>query len=80
MDEFYDRIGANLHKEGAGVLRKISDEDLQELKNIFKETGADELQEKIEKFSVKKAEELGYDTDTEEGMQQYFLDVFKGKI
>ena len=38
------------------------------------------LGEKIEKFSVKKAEELGYDTDTEEGMQQYFLDVFKGKI
>ena len=80
MDEFYDRIGANLHKDGAGALRKIDDEDLQELKNIFKETGADELQEKIEKFSVKKAEELGYDTDTEEGMQQYFLDVFKGKI
>lgn len=78
-DELFDRLGANLHKEGAGCLRKIDDKDLGELNSIFKETGANDLDQKIDEFSRKKAEELGYDTD-DDGMQQYFLDVFQGRV
>jgi heterodisulfide reductase subunit C len=79
-EEFYDRIGANLHKPGAGVLRQIDSDSLAELKAIYDETGATELGEKIENFSIKKAEQLGYDTDDTDGMDQYFMDVYQGKI
>ena len=79
LPEFYDRMGANLHKPGAGVLRKIDDKDLDEIRRIFEETGAMELQEAIEKFSVQKAEDLGYDTDAD-GMDKYFVDIFKGNV
>ncbi len=78
-DEFYDRMGANLDKPGPGVLRKISQDDLDELKKIYDETGATALKDAIDNFSKQKAEELGYDDD-ENGMEQYFLDTFKGKI
>ncbi|MCQ2973646.1 MAG: 4Fe-4S dicluster domain-containing protein [Bacteroidales bacterium] len=78
-EEFYDRMGANLNKEGAGVLRKIDDDTMDELHKIFEETGANFLKDKIDEFSKKKAEELGYNTD-ENGMEQYFLDTYKGKI
>lgn len=79
MDPFYDRLGANLEKDGPGVLRKIPDDAINEINAIFKETGAFELRDQIEKFSVEKAKEMGYDTD-EEGMNKYFFDVFKGNI
>ena len=79
LPEFYDRIGANLHKPGAGVLRKIDDKDLEEIRHIFEETGAMELQESIDKYSKQKAEDLGYDTDSD-GMDKYFVDIFKGNV
>ena len=75
LPEFYDRMGANLHKPGAGVLRKIDDKDLNEIRRIFEETGAMELQDAINKFSEQKAEDLGYDD-----MDQYFVDIYKGNV
>jgi len=59
MKDVYERVGANLDKEGPGVLRKISPESLAEVKSIFDETGGTLLFEKIEEFSKKKAEEMG---------------------
>lgn len=56
----YERVGANLDKDGAGALRKISQESLQELKVIFEETGAFELWDSIDSNSEKKAVELGF--------------------
>jgi len=61
-------------------LRAIDKDSLAELKSIYDETGATEMGEKIEKFSIQKAEQLGYDTDDESGMDKYFLDIYKGKI
>lgn len=78
-DDFYDAIGANLHKPGAGALRQIDPEDLNELKRIYEETGAMHLKDCIDKYSKQKAEDLGYDTD-EDGMNQYFMDTYKGNI
>jgi len=73
--ELFKRLGANLDGEGAGVLRKISPETLSELKQIFEETGAIKLFDAIEKFSIAKAERLGYETD-EEGINNYINDIY----
>jgi heterodisulfide reductase subunit C1 len=44
------RLGANYKGEGSGTMRKISDEDLLELKRIFEITGAMKRFEDIEKY------------------------------
>lgn len=59
-DEVYHRLGANLNGEGAGAMRKIAENNLEELKAIFDETGCTSLFETIEKFSEQKASEMGY--------------------
>ena len=45
------KLGANYQGNGAGTLRKISEEDLTELRNIFAETGAIKRFDNIEKLS-----------------------------
>lgn len=55
--EILQRLGANYGKEGAGALRKISQQSLQELKAIFAETGALERFEQIEKALVEPSNE-----------------------
>ncbi|MDR1951723.1 MAG: 4Fe-4S dicluster domain-containing protein [Bacteroidales bacterium] len=59
VDALYKRLGANLDGEGTGVLRKIPQEDLNELKRIFEITGGMKRYEKIEEYSAKKAKEMG---------------------
>jgi heterodisulfide reductase subunit C1 len=58
-EEVFKRLGANLNGEGAGAMRKISDENLNELKAIFDQTGCTHLFETIENFSREKAQEMG---------------------
>ncbi|HLF33702.1 MAG TPA: 4Fe-4S dicluster domain-containing protein [Cyclobacteriaceae bacterium] len=75
-EDIYTRLGANFDKPGAGALRKISREALDELKAIFDETGGTELLKKIEEFSLKKAHESGFEPNgtTED---DYFREVYK---
>jgi heterodisulfide reductase subunit C len=47
--EILQRLGANYRNYGAGTLRKIPEESLQELRAIFAETGALERFEQIKK-------------------------------
>ena len=56
--EVYERLGANLNGNGAGAMRKIAVENLNELKAIFDQTGCTELFENIESFSKARAGEL----------------------
>jgi len=63
MTEVMDRLGANYRKTGPGILRKIPQEDLDEIKRIFDETGGTERFGKIEEYSRKKAEEMGISFD-----------------
>jgi len=63
MDKVFERLGANLDKEGAGVLRKISAKALDELDRIFEVTGNNDLFRTIEKVSEKKAREMGMQFD-----------------
>ncbi|MBL7138298.1 MAG: 4Fe-4S dicluster domain-containing protein [Bacteroidales bacterium] len=59
IEEVMERLGANYRKTGPGILRKIPDEDLEELKKIFDVTGGTERFNKIEEYSRQKAEEMG---------------------
>jgi heterodisulfide reductase subunit C1 len=54
-----DRCGANYKKPGTGVMRKIPEEALDEIRKIFEVTGGMKRYEKIEKYSAKKADEMG---------------------
>jgi heterodisulfide reductase subunit C len=58
-----ERLGANYQKTGPGILRKVPDEDLAELKKIFDVTGGTARYDKIEELSRKKAEEMGMQFD-----------------
>ncbi|MBN2347363.1 MAG: 4Fe-4S dicluster domain-containing protein [Bacteroidales bacterium] len=61
IGDVMDRLGANYKKEGAGALRKISDESMKELHSIFEVTGGKQLFNKIEEFSLQKARELNWE-------------------
>jgi heterodisulfide reductase subunit C1 len=55
----FDRLGANYKGDGPGILRKIPEEALDEIRKIFEVTGGNARFEKIEEFSKQKAKELG---------------------
>ncbi len=58
IDAICEKVGANYKKEGAGALRKIRPEVLEEIYKIFEITGGIQFREKIECFSEKKAKEM----------------------
>jgi heterodisulfide reductase subunit C len=73
--ELFSRLGANYKGEGPGILRKIPDEALDEIRRIFEETGGMKRYEKIEKFSKMKAEELNLVLD--DGIDnEYFRHIY----
>ena len=59
IEKSLERQGANYMKDGPGVLRKIPEEALNELKAIFEVTGAMERIKTVERYSKAKAEEMG---------------------
>jgi len=65
------RLGANYKKNGPGILRKIPEEDLAEIKRIFDETGGTERFRQIEEFSAKRAIELKM--ELEEGLDSDYI-------
>lgn len=73
--EISERLGSHYKQEGAGTLRNIPQESLDELQKIFDETGASERFKKIEHYSSIKAQEMameiGSGTKTE-----YFKHVY----
>ena len=69
-DEVYERTHSNYKQTGAGALRKVDDDSLNELKQIFEVTGGSEFMENIETYSLQKAEEEGMDPES------YFLHTY----
>lgn len=63
LDDIYERLGGNLDGQGPGAMRKIPQEDLDQLKKIYDITGATDRLEKIRQAGLKKAEELGLTED-----------------
>ena len=62
-EDVYRRLGANYQGKGPGVLRRIPQEDLDELKAIYDETGATERIALVEKYSRAKAQQMGMTLD-----------------
>ena len=58
-----EAVGANYGGSGPGALRKIPQEDLDELKAIYDVTGGTERLETVERYSLAKAEEMGMTPD-----------------
>lgn len=63
LEDSYARQGANYMGEGNGILRKIPQESLDDLKAIFDVTGGTERIETVEKYSRLKAQEMGMTMD-----------------
>jgi heterodisulfide reductase subunit C len=61
--ELMGKLGANYKGTGPGILRKIPQESLDEIKMIFDITGGTNRFEMIEKYSKIKAEEMNLDFD-----------------
>ncbi|MCF0177442.1 MAG: 4Fe-4S dicluster domain-containing protein [Bacteroidales bacterium] len=66
--ESYARFGCHYMEEGKGGMRKIAQQDLDELKAIFDVTGGTQMMEEIDKYSEIKAKEMGM---TMEEYQKY---------
>ncbi len=63
LPELLGRLGIEYQANGPGVLRKIPEDALEEIRSIFRETGGIEFYEHIEKCSAEKAEEMGLEFD-----------------
>ena len=75
-NDVYERLGGHVDELGAGPLRKIPEDAKQELRNIFEVTGGTGLFEDIEKYSKKKAAEMGLEFKKEGIDNEYFIEVF----
>jgi heterodisulfide reductase subunit C len=72
----FKKMGANYKGDGPGILRKIPEEAMDEIKKIFEVTGGMKRFENIEEFSRKKAKELNMAFD--EGIDnEYFRHIYK---
>lgn len=74
-EEVYQQMGANYNKPGAGTLRRIDRETLDELQRIFDETGATEMYNDIQKYSEEKAKEMNLDIH-DDADNEYFYHVY----
>jgi heterodisulfide reductase subunit C len=61
IEELSTKMGAIYKKRGAGALRDVGQENLDEIRKIFEVTGGMYFYEKIENASQKSAREMGVD-------------------
>jgi heterodisulfide reductase subunit C len=75
-EDVFKKLGANYKGDGPGILRKIPEEAMNEIRKIFEVTGGMARYEKIEEFSKKKAKELNMKLD--DGIDnEYFRHIYK---
>jgi heterodisulfide reductase subunit C len=75
-NDLFKKMGANYKGDGPGILRKIPEEAMDEIREIFKVTGGMKRFENIEEFSKAKAKELNMQLD--EGIEnEYFRYIYK---
>lgn len=70
--DVYGRFTPSYGREGAGALRRCSDETMAELHRIFEVSGGSALFDDIERYSDAKAREMGYEGADE----SYVMDLF----
>jgi heterodisulfide reductase subunit C len=74
--DVFKRMGANYQGDGPGILRRIPEEAMEEIREIFRITGGMKRFENIEEFSKKKARELKMQFD-ESIDNEYFKHIYK---
>jgi len=74
--DVFKRMGANYQGDGPGILRRIPEDAMEEIREIFRVTGGMKRFEDIEEFSKIKAQELNMQFD--EGIEnEYFKYIYK---
>jgi len=74
--DVFKRMGANYQGDGPGILRRIPEDAMEEIREIFRVTGGMKRFEDIEEFSKIKAQELNMQFD--EGIEnEYFQHIYK---
>jgi heterodisulfide reductase subunit C len=74
--DLFKKMGANYKGDGPGILRRIPEDAMDEIREIFKVTGGMKRFENIEEFSRLKAQELNMKLD--EGIEnEYFQHIYK---
>ncbi len=73
--EIFDRIGANYQGEGTGILRKIPEETIEEIRRIFEVSGGKARFDKLETISSKKAQEMQLEFK-ENTRDEYFNHIY----
>jgi heterodisulfide reductase subunit C1 len=76
VEEVADRMGANYNKFGPGALRKIPQENLDEVKRIFDVTGGSNFYNTIELHSKNKAKEMKFGFDDTDSNNEYFFHTY----
>jgi heterodisulfide reductase subunit C len=74
--DVYTKFSPNYGREGAGAGRKIDDNTLEEIRKIFEVSGGNAFFETIERYSERKACEMGYEGATDE----YMMDTYTRNI
>jgi heterodisulfide reductase subunit C1 len=74
--DLLERLGGNYKGDGPGVLRKIPEETLEELRKIFEITGGLARYDRIEECSKRKAGEMDLDLD-DTIENDYFRNIYK---
>jgi len=74
--ELFKKMGANYKGDGPGILRRVPEEAMDEIREIFRVTGGMKRFENIEEYSKIKAKELNMELD--EGIEnEYFRHIYK---
>lgn len=68
QDEVFERLHSNYRKPGSGAMRKIDEESMRELHEIFEVTGGMDFLKKIDDYSREEADKAGLDLE-----ETYFL-------
>ncbi|KPK82724.1 MAG: hypothetical protein AMS27_14175 [Bacteroides sp. SM23_62_1] len=75
-EEIYNKFGNSYNRKGSGVLRKISDETLHELNEIFSITGTSGRFNQIEEDAYGHAEKTHIDID-QSIWNEYFWNIYE---
>jgi heterodisulfide reductase subunit C1 len=78
-EKVFARVGANYKGDGEGALRKIPQESIDEIQRIFEVTGGLDRFRKIEQFSKKKAESMGFPDEESSDYINYIFTTNNGK-
>jgi heterodisulfide reductase subunit C len=60
--DVYTRFSPNYNGSGEGAFRKIDESSLDEIRRIFEVSGGKAMFDKIEEYSDRKAQEMGYES------------------